>query len=64
MRRKFPLDEQALSRFASMLARRPETKRGDMTQSFGSGRSGCLKDESKPSGSSGDDGEDEGQVGT
>ena len=27
MRRKFQLDEQALSRFAGMFARRPETKK-------------------------------------
>ena len=36
----------------------------DMTQSFGSARSGCVKDDSKPGESSSDDGEDEGQVGT
>ena len=34
MRRKFPLDEQALSRFADVLAQE---------ETFGSGQPGCVK---------------------
>ena len=56
---KSRLDEQALSKLAGVLARRPEMRKEDMTQPFGSGRPGRAKSKGKPGGGSGDDGEDE-----
>ena len=63
VRRKFRLDEQALSRFAGMLARRPETKKRRHDATIRKWSTRLCEDESKSRGGTGDDGEDNDQVG-
>ena len=62
VRRKFRLDDQALSNMQVCL-HDDLSREGDMAQPFGSDRSGRVKWKSKSRGGSGDDGEDDDQVG-